>query len=309
MIRWLRRLGLAVAVAIAVAGGAARRLRAARVHGRRLPSAPRVRQAERPLRRARGAARGAARPRPAAGGRRRRSDRGASGGRRRGPRPPPAPPRRATGCRNGPGAAGPRRSRRHRRPPPLDRGPTFAARPATASTASAPSPRPGRPAGRACSGSSRSAKGTRRSSIARGVAYTIEQRRNREVVAAYDIATGRERWTNGWDALFSEAMGGDGPRATPTYADGILYALGAAGELRALRADSGTLVWRTNILRRRRRREPAVGHVRRAADRRRQGDRAARRPRRVDGRLRRHDRPGRCGSRSTTSRPTSRRCW
>ena len=43
-------------------------------------------------------------------------------------------------------------------------------------------------------------------------------------------------------------MGGDGPRATPTYADGILYALGAAGELRALRADSGTLVWRTNIL-------------------------------------------------------------
>jgi outer membrane protein assembly factor BamB len=84
--------------------------------------------------------------------------------------------------------------------------------------------------------------------IARGVAYTIEQRRNREVVAAYDIGTGRERWTHGWDAFFSEAMGGDGPRATPTYADGILYALGAAGELRALRADSGTLVWRTNIL-------------------------------------------------------------
>ena len=84
--------------------------------------------------------------------------------------------------------------------------------------------------------------------VAHGVAYTIEQRRNREVVAAYDVATGRERWTNGWDALFSESMGGDGPRATPTYADGILYALGAAGELRALRADSGTVVWRTNIL-------------------------------------------------------------
>jgi outer membrane protein assembly factor BamB len=84
--------------------------------------------------------------------------------------------------------------------------------------------------------------------IARGVAYTIEQRRTREVVAAYDVPTGRERWTHGWDAFFSEAMGGDGPRATPTYADGTLYALGAAGELRALRADSGTLVWRANIL-------------------------------------------------------------
>ena len=45
--------------------------------------------------------------------------------------------------------------------------------------------------------------------------------------------------------------------------------------------------------RRRRRGEPAVGHVRRAPDRRRQGDRAARRPRRVDGRLRRRDRQGR----------------
>ncbi len=84
---------------------------------------------------------------------------------------------------------------------------------------------------------------------ARGLAYTIEQRRDREVVSAYEIATGRERWTVSWGALFSEAMGGDGPRATPTLADGVLYALGAAGELRALRADSGREVWRTNILR------------------------------------------------------------
>ncbi len=85
--------------------------------------------------------------------------------------------------------------------------------------------------------------------VARGLAYTIEQRRDREVVAAYELATGRERWTVGWSTLFSESMGGDGPRATPTYADGILYALGAAGELRALNAATGAAVWRTNILR------------------------------------------------------------
>jgi outer membrane protein assembly factor BamB len=85
--------------------------------------------------------------------------------------------------------------------------------------------------------------------VARGVAYTIEQRRDREVVAAYELTTGRERWTVGWSALFSESMGGDGPRATPTYADGIVYALGAAGELRALRAETGAVIWRTNILR------------------------------------------------------------
>jgi outer membrane protein assembly factor BamB len=84
--------------------------------------------------------------------------------------------------------------------------------------------------------------------IARGVAYTIEQRRGREVVAAYDVKTGREIWTNAWDTLFSEAMGGDGPRATPTYVAGTLYALGAAGELRAITAATGATVWRANIL-------------------------------------------------------------
>ena len=63
--------------------------------------------------------------------------------------------------------------------------------------------------------------------VANGVAFTIEQRREKEVVAAYDVNTGREIWTHGWNARFSESMGGDGPRATPTWHDGLLYALGA----------------------------------------------------------------------------------
>jgi outer membrane protein assembly factor BamB len=84
--------------------------------------------------------------------------------------------------------------------------------------------------------------------VAGGRAFTIEQRRNREVVAAYEVQTGRELWTNGWNASFEESMGGDGPRATPTYHDGRVYALGAEGELRVLDAATGTLVWRKNIL-------------------------------------------------------------
>jgi outer membrane protein assembly factor BamB len=80
------------------------------------------------------------------------------------------------------------------------------------------------------------------------VAFTIEQRANLEVVAAYDVATGRERWTSKWPAEFKEFMGGDGPRATPTYFDGYLYALGAEGEFRALDANTGRTIWRTNIL-------------------------------------------------------------
>ena len=84
--------------------------------------------------------------------------------------------------------------------------------------------------------------------VAQGRAFTIEQRRDQEVVAAYDAATGRELWTDAWDTHFQEAMGGPGPRATPTWHAGRLYALGAAGELRALDAASGELLWRRNIL-------------------------------------------------------------
>ena len=84
--------------------------------------------------------------------------------------------------------------------------------------------------------------------IARGRAFTIEQRGKQEVVAAYDVETGRELWTNGWNALFSESMGGDGPRATPAWADGQVFALGGTGELRALDEASGRVAWHTNIL-------------------------------------------------------------
>ena len=84
--------------------------------------------------------------------------------------------------------------------------------------------------------------------IAGGRAFTIEQRGGRELAAAYDLATGRELWTSAWNARFQEGMGGDGPRATPTWHDGRLYVLGATGEFRALDAATGRTLWRTDIL-------------------------------------------------------------
>jgi len=83
--------------------------------------------------------------------------------------------------------------------------------------------------------------------VADGRAYTIEQRRGQEVVAAYDVANGREIWKQGWNAEFSDSTG-DGPRATPTWDDGRIYALGATGELRCLDAKTGGVVWGKNIL-------------------------------------------------------------
>jgi len=83
--------------------------------------------------------------------------------------------------------------------------------------------------------------------IADGRAYTIEQRRRKEVVAAYDVNTGREVWTQSWNAEYTDETG-DGPRTTPTWEDGWLYALGATGELRSLNANTGAVRWSKNIL-------------------------------------------------------------
>ena len=83
--------------------------------------------------------------------------------------------------------------------------------------------------------------------VADGRAYTIEQRRGEEFVTAYDVVTGREQWKQGWNALYSDTTG-DGPRSTPTWDNGRLYALGATGELRCLDAKSGAVIWGKNIL-------------------------------------------------------------
>ena len=83
--------------------------------------------------------------------------------------------------------------------------------------------------------------------VAEGNAYTIEQRRGEEVVAAYDLGSGRELWIQKWNAEFNDSTG-DGPRATPTWDQGRIYALGATGELRCLDAKNGSVLWGKNIL-------------------------------------------------------------
>jgi outer membrane protein assembly factor BamB len=84
--------------------------------------------------------------------------------------------------------------------------------------------------------------------VANGRAFTIEQRRDQEVVAAYDMETGAEVWANAWQANFQESMGGPGPRSTPVWHDGRLYALGAEGEFRSIDAATGRTLWSRNIL-------------------------------------------------------------
>ncbi|MEQ8768152.1 MAG: PQQ-binding-like beta-propeller repeat protein [Planctomycetota bacterium] len=83
--------------------------------------------------------------------------------------------------------------------------------------------------------------------VAGGLAVALEQRRAREVVVAYDLETGIEVWTHGYEALYESGMG-DGPRSTPTWFDGRLITVGATGEVRCLDASDGTLRWRANVI-------------------------------------------------------------
>lgn len=84
--------------------------------------------------------------------------------------------------------------------------------------------------------------------VGEGRAYTIEQRRDKEAITAYDMETGRELWAFTYPALFDEVLGGPGPRATPVYADGLVYSLGANGDFYCLSAKTGKPKWSKNIL-------------------------------------------------------------
>ena len=84
-------------------------------------------------------------------------------------------------------------------------------------------------------------------SVAGDLIYTQEQRGDEEVVSAYVAATGEPAWRHVDQTRFWEAVGGAGPRATPTLRDGRVYALGATGMLNVLDAITGELVWSRDI--------------------------------------------------------------
>jgi len=85
-------------------------------------------------------------------------------------------------------------------------------------------------------------------SISNGRAYTMGNIGREEKVICLDLATGREIWsvTNG--EAFRDGQG-NGPRGTPSVVGGKVYSLGGNGDLSCLDAETGSVVWRKNILR------------------------------------------------------------
>ena len=77
--------------------------------------------------------------------------------------------------------------------------------------------------------------------------FTQEQRGEDEFVICYDADNGNEVWSHRDTTRFEEVVAGPGPRATPTFHDGRIYAMGANGRLNCLNAATGQLYWGADI--------------------------------------------------------------
>jgi outer membrane protein assembly factor BamB len=84
-------------------------------------------------------------------------------------------------------------------------------------------------------------------SASKGRLYTLGLRGEREFVIAFDFKTGKEVWATPHGSAFRNDRG-DGPRGTPTVDGDRVYALGGAGDLSALDAATGKVVWTMNVL-------------------------------------------------------------
>jgi outer membrane protein assembly factor BamB len=79
--------------------------------------------------------------------------------------------------------------------------------------------------------------------------YVFSRREGREVLSAFDVANGTERWQAGYPAPYTPdkatAAHGSGPKATPLFHDGKIITLGISGVVAAWDVERGALLWRT----------------------------------------------------------------
>ncbi len=80
------------------------------------------------------------------------------------------------------------------------------------------------------------------------LAFTQEQRGERESVVCYRVKTGAEVWAHSDPVNFTSSLGGPGPRATPTVREGRVYAVGVTGILNCLDGRNGRRIWSVDIL-------------------------------------------------------------
>lgn len=77
--------------------------------------------------------------------------------------------------------------------------------------------------------------------------FTQEQRGEIENVTSYQADTGKPIWSYEVKGRFEEQLGGVGPRATPAFGAGKIYAMSPTGRLDCLNASTGDLVWSRDL--------------------------------------------------------------
>jgi outer membrane protein assembly factor BamB len=80
-----------------------------------------------------------------------------------------------------------------------------------------------------------------------GNAYTLFQEGPSEVIAAFDLLTGEERWRQSFFGKHSDPLGGVGPRSTPTIFQNRLVCQTATGLLVCMDAKDGNQLWSQNL--------------------------------------------------------------
>ncbi len=83
--------------------------------------------------------------------------------------------------------------------------------------------------------------------VAGKLLFTQEQHGVDEAVVCYNSETGQVVWTQKVESRFNDPIGGPGPRATPTLADGGLFVQGAQKMLHRLDPKTGDVVWAVNV--------------------------------------------------------------
>jgi outer membrane protein assembly factor BamB len=83
--------------------------------------------------------------------------------------------------------------------------------------------------------------------VAGDLLFTQEQRGEKEGVVCYDAKTGGEIWRQEVEGRLDDPLGGPGPRATPTIANGALYAVGSTGAFLRLDPLTGAIVWKQDL--------------------------------------------------------------
>lgn len=73
--------------------------------------------------------------------------------------------------------------------------------------------------------------------------YTGGTENKQQTLVCLSAANGDVLWQSPVEAEYVERQGGDGPRATPTVADGRVYTMGARGRLLCVDAASGKEIW------------------------------------------------------------------